>query len=75
MCDNTIAIQCTLNITFHRKTKHIKRHCHFVRDATKGKEIAIKYISTSKMIVDPLLKAILRYAFKAYIMNLGLHKL
>ena len=44
--DNTIAIQFAKDPKFHRKTKHIKRRYHFVRDAINTKEIAIKYISS-----------------------------
>jgi len=56
------------------KTKHIKRRYHFVRNTIKEKEVFIKYISTSKMIVDPLTKPIPRYAFKANVMSLDLRR-
>jgi len=75
MCDNTAAIQFAKDPKFHRKTKHIKRRYHFVRDAIKEKEVVIKYISTSKMLADPLTKPIPRDAFKARAMSLGLHRL
>jgi len=39
LCDN---IQLTKDPKLHRKTKHIKRPYHFVRDDIKTKEIAIK---------------------------------
>jgi len=72
--DNTAAIQFTRDTKFHRKTKHIKRRYYFVRNAIKVKEIAIKYVSISRMIADPLIKPILRDAFKAYVMSLGLRR-
>jgi len=75
MCNNTAAIQFAKDPKFHRKTKHIKSRYHFVRDAIKRKEVAIKYISTSKMIVDPLTQAIPTYVFKAHVMRLGLRRL
>ena len=31
-CDNTGAIDFSNDSKFHKKTKHIKRHYHFVRD-------------------------------------------
>ena len=74
LCDNIIAIQFANDPLFHRKTKHIKRRYHFVRNALKEKEVAIKYISTSRMIADPLTKSIPKNAFKAHVMSLGLHK-
>ena len=57
---------------FHQKTKHIKKRYRFVRDAIKTKEIVIKYISTNKMIVDPLTKPIPRYMFKSHMLSLRL---
>ena len=75
ICDNTAAIQFAKDPRFHRKTKYIKRHYEFVRDAIKEKEVAVRYISTSKMLVYPPNKPIPRDAFKAHVMNLGLHRL
>ena len=73
MCKNTAAIQFAKDSKFHKKSMHIKRHYHFVWDAIKGKEVAMKYISTSKMIADPLTKPIPRDAFKVY--AISLHRL
>ena len=67
MCNNTAANQFAKDPKkFHRKTKHIKRRYHFVRDAIKEKEVAIKYIST---------KPIPRDVFKAHVISSGLHRL
>jgi len=74
LCDNTAAIQFIKDSKFHLKTKHIKRRYYFVRDAIKSKVIAIKYISTNKMIADPLTKRIPRDAFKSHMLSLGLHR-
>jgi len=74
LCDNIAAIQFVKDSKFHRKTKHIKRRYHFVRDAIKTKEITIKYIPTNKIIVDPLTKPIPRDAFKSHMLSLGLRQ-
>ena len=74
LCDNTAAIQFAKDPKFHRKTKHIKRRYHFVQDAIKTKEVAIKYIPTNKMIVDTLTKPIPRDAFKAHSLSLGFRR-
>ena len=71
LCNNTAAIHFAKDPKFHRKTKHIKRRYHFVQDAIKTKEVAIKYIPTNKMIADPLTKPIPRDAFKAHTLSLG----
>ena len=72
MCDNTATVQSAKDPKFYRKTKHIKRHYHFVRDAIKEKEVAIKCIL---MPADPLAKPIPTDAFKAHAMSLGLRRL
>ena len=74
-CNNTVASQFVKDPKFHRKTKHIKRRYHFVQDAIKEKEVAIKYISTSKMLANPFTKKIPRDALKAHVKSLGLHRL
>jgi len=74
LCDNTAAIQFAEDPKFHRKTKHIKRHYHFVRNSIKTKKVVIKYVSTNKMIVNLLTKSIPRDAFKAHSLSLGLHR-
>jgi len=74
LCDNTFAIQFAKDPKFHQKTKHIKWCYHFVRDAIKTKEVAIKYIPTSKMIADSLTKPISRDAFKAHLLSLALRR-
>jgi len=74
VCDNTAAIQFTKDPKFHQKIEHIKRCYHFVRDAIKTKEVAIKYIPTNKMVADPLTKPIPRYAFRAHSLSLGLRR-
>ena len=74
MCNNTTVIQFAKDLKFHRKTKHIKRRYHFVRDTNKREEVSINYIPTSKMIVNHLTKLIPRDAFKAHVISLGLHR-
>jgi len=74
MRDSTAAIQFGRDPKFHRKTTHIKRHYHFVQNAIKDEKVVIKYVFTSKMIADPLTKAIPRDAFKAHVASLGLRR-
>ena len=73
-CNNTATIQYAKDPKFHRKAKHIKRRYHFVRDAIKLKEVVVKYLSTNKMIADPLTKPTPRDVFKTHMMSLGLHR-
>jgi len=75
MCDNIAANQFGRDPKFHRKTKHIKRCYQFVQNTIKDKEVVIKYVSTSRMIADPLTKHIRRDAFKAHVMSLALRRM
>ena len=43
-------------------------------DDIKAKEIAIKYISTNRMIVDLLIKSIRRDMFKSHMLSLGIRR-
>jgi len=72
LSDNTAAIQFAKDTKFLRKSKHVKRQYHFVRDSIETKEVAIKYIPTNKKIADPLIKLIPRYSFKAHMLSLEL---
>jgi len=74
LCDNTAAIKFARDPKLYRKTKHIMRRYHCVRNAIKVKEVVIKYVSVSRMIADPLTKPIPRDAFKAHVMSLSLHR-
>jgi len=74
MCDSATAIQFVQDSKIYKKTRHIKRYYRFVQDTTKGKEVAIKHISNSKMIAYPLTKLIPRDTFKTYRVSLGLHR-
>ena len=36
-CDNTAALAMTKDLKYHRKTKHIKKRYHYIRDAISEK--------------------------------------
>eukprot|EP00961_Rhodomonas_salina_P112718 1516324-Rhodomonas_salina.1 len=42
--DNQAAIALCNNPVFHRRTRHIQRRCHFVRQCVEAGEIFISYI-------------------------------
>jgi len=74
MCDNTATIQFGRDPKFHKKSMHIKRRYYFVRNGVKYKEIVIKYISTNRIMAEPLTKRIPRDAFKVHVASLGLRR-
>ena len=57
-CDNQVTIAYTKDPKYHYKTKHIDAKYNFVKSMVTSKEVNMKYISTYKMVVDPLTKLI-----------------
>ena len=74
MCDNTTTIQFVRDPKFHIKIRHINRHYQFVQNTIKDKEVVIQYVSTSRMITDPLTKPTPRDFFKAHVTSLCLRR-
>ena len=47
-CDNQSAPYTAQNLLFHKRTKHIKVDCHFVRDAWTKKVVTFWFTPSSK---------------------------
>ena len=71
-CDNTATLAMAKDPKYHGKTKHIKKRYHYIRDVIIEKDVVLKYISTSNMVVDPLTKPIARDVFVKHVRSLGL---
>ena len=74
-CDSTAALVYAKGPKYLGKTKHIDIRYHDIRDMVMYKEVVLKHISTTRMIVDPLTKPIGRDAFQAHVRSLGLRRL
>ena len=57
-CDNTTALAVAKDPKYHGKTKHIKKRYHYIGDAITKKDVVLKHIFTSNLVVDPLTKPI-----------------
>ena len=71
-CDNTAALAVFKDPKYHGKTKHIKKRYHYIRDAITKKDVILKHIYTSNMVVDPLTKPIARDIYVRHVRSLGL---
>ena len=71
-CDNTAALAVAKDPKYHGKTTHIKKRYHYIRDAIIAKDVILKHISTSNIVVDPLTKPIARDVFIKHVRSLGL---
>ena len=74
-CDRMVALTYAKDPKYHGKTKHIDIRYYFIHDMVAQKEVVLKHISTSRMVVDPLTKPIAREAYQAHVRSLGLHRL
>ena len=60
---------------YHGKTKHIGIKYNFVRDALESKEVCLKYILTTAMVIDPISKPIPPDLFAFHVQSMGLCRL
>ena len=60
---------------YHRKTKHIKKIYHYIRDAIIENDVVLKHISPSNIMADPLTKPIARDIFVKHVRFLGLSRI
>jgi hypothetical protein len=74
-CDSTATLAYAKDPKYHGKTKHIDIRYHYIRDMVAQKEMVLKHISTSQMIVDPFTKPIARDAFQTHVKSLGLRRM
>ena len=50
--DNQSAIQLVRNPVFHKRTKHIDVHFHFIREKVTEKEIIVEYVPSENQRTD-----------------------
>ena len=74
-CDSMTALAYAKDSKYHDRTKHIDIRYHYIRDMVAHNEVVLKHISTSLMIVDPLIKPIRRDAFQAHVRSLRLRRI
>jgi mevalonate pyrophosphate decarboxylase len=52
VCDNTSVISVAKNPVFHKRTRHIERRYHFLRDHIEKGDIEMIYIDTKRQLAD-----------------------
>ena len=71
-CDSQVVIAYTKDLKYHGKTKYIDTKYNFVKDMVARKDMNLQYISTHRMIADPMTKPIHRDVFIGHVKSLGL---
>ena len=51
-CDNTSAINLSMNSVQHSKSKHIKIRYHFIRDLVEERVVCLEFIHTNNQKAD-----------------------
>ena len=58
--DNTGAINISLNLVMHTKTKHIAIKYHYLRELVQDKIVRMEYVNTKEQLADIFTKALPR---------------
>ena len=62
--DNKSAIALAKNPVFHRRSKHIAKRFHFIREKVEQNEIDVEHVPGTEQKADILTKALARIKFK-----------
>ena len=57
-CDNTSAINISMNPVQHSRTKHINIRHHFIRELVENKTVVIEHVTIEKQLADIFTKAL-----------------
>ena len=70
--DSIAALAHAKDPKYYSKSKHIQTRYNYIHIAITQGEVIFQHIFTSKMVANPLTKAIARDAFQAHVRSLGL---
>ena len=71
-CVSMAALAHAKDPKYHSKSKHIQTRYNYIRLTITQGEVILQHISTSRMVANPLTKAIAKNAFYAHVRSLGL---
>ena len=73
-CDNEPAICYAHNNKLSGTAKHIDIKFYVVKDKVRNHSISLEYISTKKMLVDPLIKGLPPNVSREHLADMGLQE-
>ena len=71
-CDNSAAIANTKESRHHRRTKHIDRKYHLIREAVGDKIVDVVKIASEDNLADPFTKALVARVFDKHVEAMGM---
>jgi hypothetical protein len=70
--DHKSAIDLIINSLYHKRTKHIEKRWHWIREMMNRKKIILRYLLINEMIADDLIKSLSVFAFSKFRIMLNL---
>lgn len=69
--DSMVALAYTKDLKYHDRTKLINIHFHYISYIIVWREMALRHISTSKMMIDLVTKVNNKVVFQTHLRSLG----
>uniref|UniRef100_A0A2N9HF09 Reverse transcriptase Ty1/copia-type domain-containing protein n=1 Tax=Fagus sylvatica TaxID=28930 RepID=A0A2N9HF09_FAGSY len=70
-CDNNGAIANAVELRAHKRTKHIERRFHLIRDIIHRGDVEITHIASANNVADPFTKALPQKVFEKHLDTMG----
>ena len=74
-CDNSAAIANTKETRNHKRTKHIDRKYHIIREAVVDRIVDVVKIATENNLADPLTKTLVTKKFDEHVEGMGMREM
>ena len=71
-CDDSGTVATSKEPRSHKRSKHIERKYHFIRDIVERGDVEVKKISTHDNISDPMSKTLNIKTFEKHLEGLGI---
>ena len=71
-CDNSGAVKNSKKPRSHKRSKHIHRKYHVIRDFVKKQEVLVMKIASENNLADPFTKTLPAKTFESHLEGMGL---